>query len=344
MGISLQQLRHVVTVAEHGSFVRAAAALHLSQPALSRSIQAAEQRFGTALFQRSARGVTPTDLGRVYIARGRDLLRMADELDDAAVQFGQLGAGRVAVGGGPYPVETFLGPAVARFIGEYPGVGVRLDAGNWDDLQRRLRSRELDFFVAETSVLAREPDVEVVPMPSPQAVHWIARSDHPLASRQRIAATDVFAFPFIAPARIPPRVLEPLLRAHASGAAREPEKRPVPAVQCDGLAAAKRVVANSWGVTGSLLAYVAEELESGRFVVLGTEPWMRLHYGVVRLRRRPWTLAATKLREFVLEAERAAVTREADLLARFGRGTRRPDTRGKARTARSRTRSGSAGP
>ena len=84
MALELQQLRQVVALAEHRSFVRAAAALHISQPALSRSIQHLERRFGSSLFVRSSSGVVPTDLGRLYIERARDLLRMADELEGEA--------------------------------------------------------------------------------------------------------------------------------------------------------------------------------------------------------------------------------------------------------------------
>ena len=64
MAFELQQLRQVIALAEHGSFVRAAAALHLSQPALSRSIAGLERRFGSPLFLRRKSGIEPTDLGR----------------------------------------------------------------------------------------------------------------------------------------------------------------------------------------------------------------------------------------------------------------------------------------
>ena len=76
MALDLHQLRQALALLEHGSFVRAAAALHISQPALSRSIQALERNFGNELFLRSASGVVPTDVGRLYLERARDLLRM----------------------------------------------------------------------------------------------------------------------------------------------------------------------------------------------------------------------------------------------------------------------------
>jgi DNA-binding transcriptional LysR family regulator len=317
MALELQQLRQVIALAEHGSFVRAAAALHISQPALSRSIQSVEQRFGSELFVRGSGGVAPTDLGRLYIERARDVLRLADELDREAVTRGTLGAGRVAVGGGPYPAESFLGPAAVRFVEQYPKVSVQLQARNWDELLQGLRSRELDFFVAETSTLQREPDLEIVPMPSAHSMHFVARSGHPLAGRGQVEVADVLAWPFVTPSRIPPRVLDPMLAAHRASEPRLKDALPFPAIQCNGLAPVKRILATSDAISASILSCIATELQSGQFVLLGTAPWLHLHYGIVSLKGRPWTQAAEKFRDFVLQAERQAAGEEEHLLEQF---------------------------
>jgi DNA-binding transcriptional LysR family regulator len=317
MALELQQLRQVIALAEHGSFVRAAAALHISQPALSRSIQSVEQRFGSELFIRGSGGVTPTDLGRLYVERARDVLRLADELDREAVTRGTLGAGRVAVGGGPYPAESFLGPAAVRFVEQYPKVSVQLHARNWDELLQGLRSRELDFFVAETSTLQREPDLEIVPMPSAHSMHFVARSGHPLAGRGQVEVADVLAWPFVTPSRIPPRVLDPMLAAHRASAPRLKDALPFPAIQCNGLAPVKRILATSDAISATILSCIATELQSGQFVLLGTAPWLHLHYGIVSLKGRPWTQAAERFRDFVLQAERQAAAEEDHLLQQF---------------------------
>jgi DNA-binding transcriptional LysR family regulator len=335
MALELQQLRQVVALAEHGSFVRAAAALHISQPALSRSIQNLERQFGSELFLRSSGGIVPTDLGRLYIARARDLLRMADELDREAVTHGTLRAGRVAVGGGPYPSESFLGPAAVKFVEQFPRVSVQLQARDWDDLLRLLRSRELDFFVAETSTLQHEPDLETVPMASAHSVYFVARAGHPLGGRDSVTAANVFEWPFASPGRIPPRVLDPMLAAHRTATARIAAPRPFPSIQCNGLAPVKRILATSDAVSASILSCIATELENGQFAILGTEPWLHLHYGIVSLKGRPWTQAAERFREFVLEAERDAAREEQQLIKRFG-----PRLAG--RPARSRRESGAA--
>jgi DNA-binding transcriptional LysR family regulator len=331
MPLELQQLRQVIALAEHGSFVRAATALHISQPALSRSIQNLERRFGSELFLRASGGVVPTDLGRLYIERARDVLRMADELDREAVTHGALGSGRVAVGGGPYPAESFLGPAAVRFVEQYPKVCVHLRARDWDGLLRELRSRDLDFFVAETSTLQREPDLEITPMASAHAGHIVARSGHPLAARRPVDMEEALAYPFVTPSRIPPRILDPMMAAHRASAPRLRDARPFPAIHCNGLAPVKQMLATSDAVTATILSCIAAELERGEFVVLGTAPWMHLHYGIVSLKGRPWTRAAEALREFVLLAEREASAMEKHLLERFQPRARRLS--GRARKA-----------
>jgi len=334
MALELQQLRQVLALAEHGSFVRASASLHISQPALSRSIQNLERHFGSDLFRRSAAGVVPTDLGRLYVARARDLLRMADELDSEAITHGALRAGRVAVGGGPFPAESFLGPAAVRLLEQYPQVEVQLLAHDWDELLRHLRGRELDFFVAEISTLRGDPDLEVRPMTSSHAVHFVAGAGHPLAGRGSITAAEALEWPFVTPGRIPPRVLEPMLTARRAAARRGATPRPFPAIQCNGLAPVKRILVTSDAVTASLLSCIRTELETGQFALLGTEPWLHLQYGVVSLKGRPWTQAAERFREFVLEAERSATLEEAQLAARFAPGR----ARGPGRPHRPRSR------
>ena len=337
MGFELRQLRQVVALAEHGSFVRAAAALHISQPALSRSVQNLEAHFGSELFLRSSSGAVPTDLGRLYIERARDLLRMADELDREAVSHGNLRTGRVAVGGGPYPAEAVLARAASKFVEQFPGVGVQVQSRNWDELARDLRSRELDFFVAETSTLLRETDLEIAPMPAAHPVYFVVRSGHPLAAQGNACIADVFAWPIVTPNRVPPRILDPMLTAHRSVTRQLAAPYPFPSIECNALAPAKRIVLNSDAITASIPSCVATELKSGRLVLLAREPWMHLHYGIVSLKGRPLTQVAERFLEFVLEAEGEAVSEDARLVARFASGS------AAWRTRRSRSKPGRTG-
>jgi DNA-binding transcriptional LysR family regulator len=242
---------------------------------------------------------------------------MADELQGEALGHAALSAGRVDVGGGPSPTSALLGHAAARFIERFPRVSMRLHAGNWDDLVHPLRARTLDFFVAETSLLTREPDLDVAALPTRHPLYFVARAGHPLvADAGRLSAADILEWPFATPSRIAPRALEPLLAAYREGSARHAMPHPFPAVECNGLEPLKRMVLASDLVTATILPCIAEELAQGTMRVLGTEPWMHLHYGIVSLRGRPWTQAAEAMRDLVLEAERNAVELHARLSRR----------------------------
>jgi DNA-binding transcriptional LysR family regulator len=334
MAIVLRQMRHALMLAEHGSFARAAVALRLSQPALTRSIQALERQVGGELFLRSAAGVVPTDVGRLFIQRARQVVQLAEELDQEVAGNRALQSGLVTVGGGPYPAESTLSAALTRFISAYPQVNVRLQVRDWDELLRRLRTRELDFFVAEISTMQSEPDLGIEPM-AEHPLYFVARKAHPLASRARVTPAETFSFPFISPARIPPRILEPMLAAQRKA---DPTAlaRAFPSVECNSLTAVKRIVAGSNAITASTLQGVSSELERGTFALLGREPWLTVRYGVVVLKGHPLSSAAMRLREFVIEAEHAVSVEEVQLLKRWrpGRGSGRSPVRREGGTVR----------
>ena len=164
-------------------------------------------------------------------------------------------------------------------------------------------------------------------MPSAHSVHFVARTEHPLAGRSNISVADVLAWPFVSPSRIPPRILDPMLAAHRASAAEAKNALPFPSIQCNGLAPVKRILATSDAISASILSCVATELETGQLILLGTAPWLHLHYGIVSLKGGPWTQLAEKFREYVLQAERQAAAEEERLLERFRPGARRTSSR-----------------
>lgn len=317
MPLDLKLLRQVVALAEHGNFVRAASALHVSQPALSRSVQLAEHRIGQRLFERTSAGVVPTDVGRLYLERARNLLRMAEAFESEVGGSGARPRSRATVGGGPYPAESFLGPAAARLVERQPQTSVQIVTDTWDGLLQQLRGNRLDFFVAETSTLEQEADLTIEPFAARHSLYYFARAGHPLAGRCDVTAVEIAAWPFATPARVPPRILEPMLRAHRCAAQRGGAPGRFPALECDDVATAKRIVRSGNAISGSILSCLASELEAGEFVLLGTEPWLHLRYGIVSLRGHPWTPDAVALRGLVIEAEAAVSASEKRLSERF---------------------------
>jgi DNA-binding transcriptional LysR family regulator len=260
-------------------------------------------------------------------------VQLAEDLEREVVSNRSLQSGQVSVGGGPFPAESTLSTALSRFISAYPQVSVRLQVRDWDELLRRLRAREVDFFVAEISTLQHEHDLEIEPM-SAHPLFFIARAGHPLAARGRVTPVDTFSFPFISPARIPPRILEPMLAAQRR--AREPvlAARAFPALECNSLSAVKGIIASSDAITAATLSCVVAELENGQFTLLGSEPWLSLRYGLVKLKGHPMSSASGKFREFVIDAEHAVSREEERLVAEWNLDPAEQPRPGRARRVR----------
>lgn len=317
MPYDLRQLRYVLALADHGSFGRAATAVNLTQPALSRSIQSLEENLGSPLFQRTSEGVVPTDIGRLFIQRARDVVQLADDINRELFSHRTLQSGRLRVGAGPFPGQTLVASAAAAFARSYPRVTIQLDVRNWDELLSKLRSRDLDLFVAEVSTLTNEPDLDVQPL-SAQRVFLVARRGHPLDGKPGVTATDTFGYPFVAPSRIPPRLLEPMLAAQRLHPDPEATRRVFPSIECSATGAIKRILLGSDAITGLALSAVEDELEAGTLSVLGAESWLTLNYGVVRLKGRPMNHAAEKFHSLLHEMEQTAALEEERLFKRWG--------------------------
>jgi LysR family transcriptional regulator, regulator for genes of the gallate degradation pathway len=147
------------------------------------------------------------------------------------------------------------------------------------------------------------------------ALYFVGRHEHPLAGRGSVTAAQTFAYPFIAPARIPPRLLEPMLQARRRSAGRKSAPQAFPSLECNVLATVKRLVEGSDAVTALTLSCVAAELQQQRLALLGTKPWLTVRYGVVVLKGHPMSSAALRFREFVAQAEAEVAPAESRVLS-----------------------------
>ncbi len=316
MSLDVRQMRHVIALDEHGGFARAASALGLSQSALSRSIQSVEREIGSSLFVRTASGAEPTDSGRIFIARIRQIVQLTENLDRDLVSERGLQSGHLHVGGGPYPAQSVLADALARFVADYPRIVVRVMMRDWDELLRRLRAREIELFVAEFSTFGSASDLDVEPL-EPHPTFILARRGHPLAGQAPISLADGFAYPYAVLSRIPPRSLEPIRSAQRRSPDATAAHRVFPALEFNSLDAVRKIVLGSDALMVAPPACVADELERGRLVALGSEVYLTVRYGIVRLKGQPLTAAGVRFREYLLEAERALTEHEQELLERW---------------------------
>ena len=122
----------MLAVVDRGSFTKAAAAVHVSQPSLSDGIRRLESELGVRLFHRLGRTVVLTDAGRAFVGPARQLLRDRDALLESVADVRGLEAGTIDVVALSTLAADPLGRMVGRFRELHPGVAVRIAAP--DDL------------------------------------------------------------------------------------------------------------------------------------------------------------------------------------------------------------------
>jgi LysR family transcriptional regulator, hydrogen peroxide-inducible genes activator len=176
--VSLRQLQYLVAVADSGSFRRAAAACHVSQPSLSAQVAQAERALGVRLFERDRRHVLPTPAADALLARARTLLLAADDLVAAASRLGDPLAGSLRIGVIP-TIAPYLLPRIAPALRRnHPRLVVGWHEDRTAELASRLREGALD--AALVALEAPLGDLDRVPIGDDPFLLCAPRR-HPLA-------------------------------------------------------------------------------------------------------------------------------------------------------------------
>lgn len=291
---NLQQLRHFAALVEHGNFARAAEAVHLSQPALSRSIQALEASLDCRLLDRHSRGISLTAHGQVVLEHAQRLLAGSRALENAVSQLANLEAGELLLGSGPYPAARLVPQALGRMATAWPRVRVNLLIDNWRGLRDRLLRDELELFVADVRDLEEDPRLHIEPLGTYAGIIF-CRPDHPLSGRTGLSIKDLLEFP-LATTQLPEKIEQEL--KHISG-------RDQPAnIKCDNFMVLKALVAQSNAVSMAFRDVVAEDVSAGRLVVLPMiEATFNQHsaYGLVSRAGHSLSPAAQAMRLQILD-------------------------------------------
>ena len=183
--LKMSELRVFVAVLEHRSFRKAAAVLHLSQPAVTKAIAGLEETLGFKLFDRVAHGVEPTVHGRSFAPRAAAIF---DELRRAAQDLTLLSSGTqgsLRLGTVPMPAIPFLPVAIKRLLVAHPDIFLSVVEERETELLDRLRKRDIEFAILRLSLVEPSDDMHVLPLFN-EKLCVVAGKSHPLASRRNL--------------------------------------------------------------------------------------------------------------------------------------------------------------
>jgi DNA-binding transcriptional LysR family regulator len=159
--MELEQLRTFAAIARLGSLSAASAAVHLSQPAVSRQVQALERRLGARLLERGARGVQLTEAGEAVARGAADVLSRLEELEGELALLRGGEGGTLRVGATVTVCLYLLPPLLRRFRERYPRQEIILVNERSRQIPELVRERRIDIGIA--SSMATPPGVRRVP-------------------------------------------------------------------------------------------------------------------------------------------------------------------------------------
>lgn len=138
---------YVQAIARYGNISRAAEALYISQPSLSKFLQKLEDQIGTPLFERISKRMLPTYAGEQFLSTGCEIFRLQSRLDHTLAQVARKTVGRLSVASTSTRGYYVLPEVLPRFKIQYPGYHIELLERNVDEVERALGDGSADLAV-----------------------------------------------------------------------------------------------------------------------------------------------------------------------------------------------------
>lgn len=198
MKLSESHLIQLSAVVDAGSVSKGAAALGLSQPALSRSLAQLEARVGKPLFIRDRRPLQATPLGMQLAAHGRRILVESRRAAEAVQSLLRGTRGLVRVGGVPFFMDAMISRIIAAFQNLHPDIDFQQSYGNLAEVSLGLRSDQLDLGIVPLGASSGPEGLSFTAILAARNVAC-CRVGHPLQNTKRLTIGDLGRFPWVAP-------------------------------------------------------------------------------------------------------------------------------------------------
>ena len=195
--ISSRQIVLLNALDELRNMGRAAASMHMSQPAASHLLQQLEEKLDVKLFERLQRGMEPTIYGEVMIRYAKSVIHDFEHAEAEIAELSKGASGLVRIGSVIEPVPVLLTRSVLAFKAENPLVRISLDVGTSDILLPALLQGDLDLVLGRIPDQLENKDLEIDFLETGEHMSVIARPGHDLVKKQKIELSDLFDLTWI---------------------------------------------------------------------------------------------------------------------------------------------------
>ena len=265
--MNLRHLQHLLALADTGSFSRAAEQQHITQSALSRSIQTLEDDLGARLIDRTGKRNELTPVGQTVAARARRMTLDAAELRSSVDLFKQGDMGSLRIGLGSGPGAMLMTPFMVHMARHHPGVQVSVSPGGTELQLTQLRQRNFDALVVDVRRVAPAADLIIEHLTEMRA-GFVCRIGHPLLETALpVSFDDMLRYP-LASTPLSAEVAHVLIRHF--GAQADPQH--AVSLRCDNITSLIETVKASDAVYLGILGAARADMETGQLVELATAP------------------------------------------------------------------------
>ncbi|RCL04898.1 LysR family transcriptional regulator [Acetobacter ascendens] len=148
-GMTLEQLRIFIAVAEREHVTAASKALHITQSAVSAAIATLEEQHGVKLFHRVGRGISLTEAGRLFLPEARTVLAQAEAAENMLEAFSGLKQGTLRVVASQTIAAYWLPALLVKFRQQYPQIVMDIAISNTEEAAHRVKNGEADLGIVE---------------------------------------------------------------------------------------------------------------------------------------------------------------------------------------------------
>ena len=291
--MDLRQLEYFVRVAELGSFTRAAVALDIAQPALSRQVRLLEVELRQSLLTRNGRGATPTEAGKLLLEHGRGILHQVQRAREELGRVRGALAGRVAIGLPPSVAKMMAVPLIREFRKRMPEASLSISEGLSVAMHESLTTGRLDIALLYNA--SPSPGVELTPLlEEPLFLVQPHTGKGALAKPKPITLRALAELPLVIPSR--PNAIRMLVESEMAQLGCRPEV----ALEIDGVAAILDLVKDGAGSAILSRNAVLTSSDPRAFVCRPTtSPPLKSKLVVAMSSQRPATLTQKAMLELI---------------------------------------------
>lgn len=252
--LDLRKLDHALALARCESYVRASEEVHITQSALTRSIQALEEQYQVRLFDRSRAGVQPTQSGRLLLQRAERIVQAARGLDSDLRQLHTSEWGQITFGFGPLVGRVVLPELLVDMARNHPRVVVHAEVNGSRYLLEHLRHERLEFAVFARALLPTGEHPYAFRTLASLPLAYVVRRGHPLTKAAKPSAERLRQYP------------------HVTGTTAGAGDALAFAMTCDDWDALRQVTLSTDAVWWTSPSAVQDDVDAGRLAMLDAKP------------------------------------------------------------------------